>query len=85
MSTITAILEADEDGTLHLPMPPEYKGAKVEVSATITPINEVPRSTRDEMIAALNKLNQLGTFHEITDPVAWQRENRKDRPLPGRD
>lgn len=24
-------------------------------------------------------------FHDIGDPVAWQREIRKDRPLPGRD
>lgn len=23
-------------------------------------------------------------FQDITDPVAWQRETRKDRPLPGR-
>jgi hypothetical protein len=26
-----------------------------------------------------------GAFHDITDPVAWQREIRKDRPLPGRE
>lgn len=25
MSTITAILEADADGTLHLPLPPELR------------------------------------------------------------
>ncbi len=30
------------------------------------------------------KLNELGTFGEITDPVAWQREIRKDKPLFGR-
>lgn len=26
-----------------------------------------------------------GAYHDIKDPVAWQREIRKDRPLPGRD
>ena len=31
------------------------------------------------------KLAELGTFSDIEDPVAWQREIRKDRPLPGRD
>lgn len=32
-------------------------------------------------------LNQLGTmkvFSDIADPVAWQRNTRKDRPLSGR-
>ena len=30
-------------------------------------------------------LADMGAFDEIEDPVAWQREIRKDRPLPGRD
>ena len=85
MSTITAILEADEDGTLHLPIPAELMGTKLSVTATIIPIAVEPRSTREEMIAALRYLSDAGTFREITDPVAWQREIRKDRPLPGRD
>lgn len=86
MSTITAILEADADGTLHLPIPPEYRGAKVEVTATITPIErENPDSTRAAAAAALRFLSEMGTFKDITDPVAWQREIRKDRPLPGRE
>lgn len=35
--------------------------------------------------AALQKLAELGTFSEIADPVEWQRQIRKDRPLPGRE
>ena len=31
------------------------------------------------------ELADMGAFSEIDDPVAWQREIRKDRPLPGRD
>ncbi len=31
------------------------------------------------------KLAEKGTFADIEDPVAWQRETRKDRPLPERD
>ncbi len=35
MSTIKAILEASEDGTLHLPLPPELRGGKLNVTATV--------------------------------------------------
>ena len=35
--------------------------------------------------AALETLAELGTFADITDPVEWQRQIRKDRPLPGRE
>ena len=33
----------------------------------------------------MQELADMGAFAEIDDPVAWQREIRKDRPLPGRD
>ena len=42
-------------------------------------------SDMDNAVSALEKLAELGTFSEIEDPVAWQREIRKDRPLPGRE
>ncbi len=35
MSTITAILEADADGTLHLPLPAELRGGKIKVEAKL--------------------------------------------------
>lgn len=35
--------------------------------------------------AMLEILADLGAFDDIEDPVAWQREQRKDRPLPFRD
>ncbi len=35
--------------------------------------------------AMLEILADLGAFAEIEDPVAWQREQRKDRPMPFRD
>ena len=37
------------------------------------------------MAEALEKLAASDAFSEISDPVEWQREIRKDRPLPGRD
>jgi hypothetical protein len=86
MSTITAILEADADGTLHLPLPAELRNSKLKVTATIeAACGESERPTREMALAALRRLREMGTFKEITDPVAWQREIRKDRPLPGRD
>ena len=86
MSTITAILEADADGTLHLPLPVDLRKSKLRVTATIQAVRESnERPTKEDALAALRKLRELGTFKEIADPVAWQREIRQDRPLPGRD
>ncbi len=91
MSTITAILEPHPDGTLHLPLPPELSGGKVKVTATLAAADEpgetvrvTPEMVRQRM-AALTRLRELNPFREVADPVAWQREIRQDRPLPGRD
>jgi hypothetical protein len=40
---------------------------------------------RQQLAAALKRLCELGTFAEVQDPVQWQREQRQDRPLLGRD
>ncbi len=37
MSTITAILEADEDGTLHLPVPESWRHLPIHVKAELEP------------------------------------------------
>jgi hypothetical protein len=92
MSTITAIFEVNADGTVHLPVPAELRHGKIKVTATLKAANEpsssLPRAT-PEMLRqrqeAFEKLRQLNPFREIADPVAWQKEIRKDRPLPGRD
>lgn len=39
---------------------------------------------RKRLAEALEKAAALNPYREITDPVAWQREQREDRPLPGR-
>ena len=41
-------------------------------------------SDMDKAVASLHEIAKRGGTG-ITDPVAWQREIRKDRPLPGRD
>ena len=40
MSTITAILEPHEDGSLHLPLPVEMRRGKVKVIATLIPVTQ---------------------------------------------
>jgi hypothetical protein len=91
MSTITAILEPDADGTFHLPLPAEFRRGKVKVTVTPATLDESGESRRatPEMVRqlkeALARLRELNPFREVAYPVAWQREIRQDRPLPGRD
>lgn len=40
---------------------------------------------RDRLAAALAAAVVLNPFRDVADPVAWQREQRYDRGLPGRD
>ena len=37
------------------------------------------------MTNALEKIAQLSTFPQEVDPLAWEREQRQDRPLPDRE
>ena len=37
------------------------------------------------MAAVLQRMADRGALAHIDDPAAWQREIRKDRPLPGRE
>jgi hypothetical protein len=93
MSTITAVIPAHSDGTLHLPLPKDLIGKLVEVTATLKsaehPNQQRPQAT-PEMIArrkeAFRKLRESGGLQAvIPDPIVWQNELREDRPLPGRD
>ena len=53
---------------------------------TILPRAQKQKPQDRERIQQLWKeLQALKPFKDIKDPVAWQREIRKDRPLPGRD
>ena len=40
---------------------------------------------REKAFAALRRLHERNPYRDIEDPVAWQREIRKDRPLSGRE
>jgi hypothetical protein len=86
-STLRAVIQGDhieweDDPGKLLP-----KGQPIHVLVTIpdsgNQASDEERGAR--RIAAMEKLAALGAFSEIQDPVAWQREIRKDRALPGRE
>ncbi len=64
----------DADGTL-----PVY------ITLSEVSVSEDPELEGKTTFEILQGLADMGAFAEIEDPVAWQREIRKDRPLPFRD
>lgn len=62
-------------------------GKPAEVVVTIPAVSS--ESSKEEMrrrrVAALERIAAAGGVPEIPDPVAWQREMREDRKLPGRE
>ncbi|MCI5145993.1 MAG: hypothetical protein D3923_10800 [Candidatus Electrothrix sp. AR3] len=47
--------------------------------------NKVKSSQGKRMAAVLQRMADRHALSHIDDPAAWQREVRKDRPLPGRE
>ncbi|MBX3293081.1 MAG: hypothetical protein KF881_09360 [Acidobacteria bacterium] len=60
------------------------KLVRVEVTLVSKPVKQSKRNAV-RAVAALKEIASRGGISSIPDPVAWQREIRKDRPLPGRD
>lgn len=77
MSTITAILEPDPDGTLHLPLPTELRGGKVIVEATLRPAAD--ETATDEDSAASEPAAPLKGFGAWKGKI-WM-ANDFDEPL----
>ena len=73
MSTITAILEPQADGTVHVPVPSEMLGSKIRVVATLLPETEVempaapPYSEADR--ARLLKILEEGRTRKTNGPA----------------
>jgi hypothetical protein len=42
MNILTAIIEPDADGTLHLPLPPAWRHQAIRVKAEMEPVGAVP-------------------------------------------
>lgn len=71
-----------------LRVPKKYvEDAQLELGqkATIQLPTPQPKQDRKRIQELLKQLQEIGAYKDIKDPVAWQREIRKDRPLPGRE
>lgn len=60
-------------------------GIPVEVTVTRAPAPLDEDARRRQLIAAMDALVASGVAENFGDPIEWQREVRKDRPLPGRE
>ena len=90
MSLITVVLQPDADGTLHLPLPEQLRHCKVKVEAKIEAADEEhagvnEQEQRNHLLEIMERIARRNPFKDIRDPVAWQRDLREDRALPGRD
>jgi hypothetical protein len=90
LRTYRAILRGDRvewGDDAPVPMPPERA-----IPVHITLLEEAggegeladPAVRGQRMAEVLEQLAAINAFAHIDDPVAWQREIRRDRPLPGR-
>ena len=59
-------------------------GQKVDIGLPKTQLPVAPLARRRAVVRAMKELQAMHAFENIKDPVAWQREIRQDRPLPGR-
>jgi hypothetical protein len=67
---------------------PDHSKQAVEVYVTILPSSDAsptPASDGKSMAEALKRLAASGALSNISDPVAWQVEQRQEGLLPGRD
>ena len=65
---------------------PEHLAPDAGVRVSVTLLDSpVVADQGKRMAAALEKLAALPPNPGLADPLAWQRESRQDRPLPGRE
>ncbi|HEY52463.1 MAG TPA: hypothetical protein G4N94_03310 [Caldilineae bacterium] len=88
LATYKAVLKNNRlewsGGAPILPSPREAVSVHVTIlNDQIVAPKEIAQGKR--MAAALEKLAAVQSLTEIADPVAWQREIRRDRALPDRD
>jgi hypothetical protein len=64
----------------------------VPVAVAVTLLEDVTSTPGEEAVPSIDCLRQIAELPmskrsglAIVDPVAWQKEQRRDRPLPGRE
>jgi hypothetical protein len=65
MSLISAVLEPDADGSLHVPLPPELLGGKVRIEAKLEAVAEAPGKPTFGCLAG--KISLASDFDEPLD------------------
>ena len=63
-----------EDANLEL-------GQKVQIALPVTQTKQ----NRQRIQTILGELKEIGAYKDIQDPASWQKELRKERPLPDRE
>lgn len=65
---------------------PETDGpVRIYITISYPPDPGDPPAGGPTVFESLQALADMGAFDDIDDPVAWQRQQRQDRPLPFRD
>lgn len=65
--------------------PTQEQPVRVHITV-LDPVATPPDRSRGQAMAdALQKIADRGGLSSTVDPAEWQREIRRDRPLPGRD
>ncbi len=83
MSAYRAVLYGNQVRWIDTP-PKRTRPTEIQVIFRGEGIRALPAERGPAMAAALEKLARAGTFAALADPIAWQRETRQDRTLPGR-
>ena len=79
-----AILQGDQFDWGEVRPPEVESNQRVKVTIVVHEPDSL-YSHGPAMAETFNRLAAMDAFSYIDDPVAWQREIRQDRPLPGRE
>ena len=83
METIKTKIHIDSEGWIKIKAPVEYFNQDAEAILIFNPTLESVKNN-EQALQALQNIAKTGGL-DIKDPSEWQREIRKDRPLPGRE
>lgn len=86
MTTLTAQAEITPDHRLKMdaPVSADLPVGRIEVTVALAKSAALPIRQNRDAVRFLEEIAARGGV-DISDPVAWQRAEREDRPLPGRD
>lgn len=65
-------------------LPPDKQAQVLEFTRSLTRSEPEGSARAERLVAALERAARGGGIASIPDPSAWQREQRRDRPLVGR-